>query len=426
MSGIYIKHELCDGCGLCISKCPFEAIEKDEKIKISSGCKLCKLCIKACPKQAIALAEGGKSVNKEAWKGILIYVEYEGNKIHPVTLELIGKARQLIQERNKGEECSCIFIGNGIAENEVTGNEVTGNSVTRNSLEEEAQHLFDYGVDKVYVYEGEDYAHFRVDAYAAAFEDCIRDLKPNVVLIGATAVGRSLAPRVATRFETGLTADCTSLEIRPDGNLVQIRPAFGGNIMAQILTKNHRPQFATVRYKVMEPAEKCPGHKGSIIKRQLKGLSSTIQVLSAQPKEKVKSIVDAEVLVVAGRGVKTKEDLGLLRELASLLNGQLACTRPLAEQGFLENTCQIGLSGRTVKPKLIITCGVSGAIQFVAGMQSSECIISINKDKNAPIFKLSHYGYVGDLYEVIPRLISGLKTSGKLQMPGAEKEAAYV
>ncbi len=389
---ISVNERGCNGCGKCVSVCPFSAIElKGGKASITSACKICKLCIKACPEKCIELATVKQTEDISQWSGAIIYVEHECGRIHPVTFELIGKAKQLMQERGKNETVSCVFIGSGI--------------------ENEIGKLFEYGAENVYVYDNPGLEYFRADVYANAMTDCINEAMPNIVLIGATSVGRSLAPRVATRFKTGLTADCTTLEIRNDGGLVQIRPAFGGNIMAQILTKHRRPQFATVRYKVMEAAERQVGATGNVIKRELSedALKSGIEIMGVSLKEKVKSISDADVLVVAGRGVKTRDDLALVSEFADLIGAEMACTRPMVEQGMVDNSRQIGLSGRTVKPKLIITFGVSGAIQFVAGMQNSELIISVNKDKNAPIFKLSHYGFVGDLSEILPMLIKGIK-----------------
>jgi electron transfer flavoprotein alpha subunit len=231
--------------------------------------------------------------------------------------------------------------------------------------------------------------------------------------VGATPVGRQLAPRVAAKLKTGLTADCTILDINENTDLVQIRPAFGGNIMAQILTPNHRPQMATVRYKVMNAPERKDFAKGEIIICDIesKELGSKVTVLDIISKEKEQFIEASEVLVVAGRGVKKEEDLAMLEELADLFGGQIACTRPVMEAGWLDAKRQVGLSGRTVRPKLIITCGVSGSVQFAAGMNNSEQIIAINKDENAPIFKTAHYGLVGDLYEIIPDLISRIKES---------------
>lgn len=391
MKKLVIYHEKCSLCSKCVQVCPFNAIElKNNRIEINSACKMCKICIKNCPEKAISLVESQRTmVDKNQWKGILVYVEHFNGDIHPVTLELIGKAKELAAKL--GHSISCVFIGDNI--------------------HSKAKELVNYGVDKVYVYQHEELKHYRADVYANAFEDCILKAKPSIVLVGATLVGRSLAPRVSVRFRTGLTADCTSLEVRDNTDLVQIRPAFGGNIMAQIITPYTRPQFATVRYKIMNKAECVSDLNGtieicSIFPFQFE---SRIKVLDTVPKEKIPSISDADVLVAGGRGLKNKKDLAMLEELASLLGGQVAVTRPLVEAGWAHYTQQIGLSGRTVKPKLIITCGISGAIQFTACMSSSEHIFAINTDKNAQIFKVAHYGVVGDLYQIIPELIKKIK-----------------
>jgi electron transfer flavoprotein alpha subunit len=394
VSNIVIDNNKCNGCLACIDICPFGAIDnKDGEININAGCKMCKLCLKACPQNAILLIEEErKQANKDEWKGIMVFVEHLEGEIHPVTYELIGKAIELAKKIK--HPVYCLFIGSAI--------------------EEKAKSLLAYGVDKVFVYDYKALYHYRVDVYANIFEDCIKKIKPSIVLTGATSIGRSLAPRVSTRFRTGLTADCTVLDIRENTDLVQIRPAFGGNIMAQIITPRTRPQFATVRYKVMDEAVKSD-IIGSIEKMDIpeQKLLSSINVRSIIKKEKEKSITDSDVLIVAGRGVKEEKDLSLLQELADLLKGQVAVTRPLVENGWISYTKQIGLSGRTVKPKLIITCGVSGAVQFTASMNSSLNIIAINDDKNAPIFNIAHHGIIGDLYEVIPLLIEKIKKEKK-------------
>jgi electron transfer flavoprotein alpha subunit len=391
MGTIFVNGSKCDLCGKCVEACPFNAISiAGNVVEISAACKLCGLCIKSCPQGALELVEEKRPlIKKDEWKGILVYVEHIEGQIHPVTRELIGKAQELAGKI--GHPVFAVFIGHRIFD--------------------KAEELLAYGVDKVFVYDYEQLAYFKADNYANVFEDCIRRTKPSIVLVGATSIGRSLAPRLSTRFRTGLTADCTVLDVRDNTDLVQIRPAFGGNIMAQIITRNNRPQFATVRYKVMNPADCVSAPKGTIQKclADKSLLDSRIKVLNVRKKEKEPDITDAEVLVAAGRGLKDKKDLALVEELAELLGGQMAVTRPLVEEGWAHYTRQIGLSGRTVKPKLIITCGISGAVQFAAGMKSSENIIAINKDRNAPIFKIAHYGIVGDLYEVVPTLIARIK-----------------
>ena len=235
------------------------------------------------------------------------------------------------------------------------------------------------------------------------------------MLFGGTTIGRSLAPRLAARFKTGLTADCTILDIQENTDLDQIRPAFGGNIMAHINTPNHRPQFATVRYKIFNAPKKVenPTGKITICDIEKDKLQSNIKVLETKIKNKVVGIEDAEVVVVISRAFKKAEDIKMAEKLAELLGGQLGGTRPTIEAGWIDPRKQIGLSGRTVKPKLIITCGVSGAVQFVAGMKGSDYIIAINQDENAPIFDVAHLALIGDIYEIIPKLIDKIETMKK-------------
>ena len=304
---------------------------------------------------------------------------------------MIGKARELASKID--HPVYALFMGNNISD--------------------KAEELLHYGVDKVFVYDFPELARFKIESYTSVFEDFIKKHQPCAILTGATTVGRQLAPRVAARMKTGLTADCTILEMDENTDLSQIRPAFGGNIMAHILTPNNRPQMATVRYKVMNAPERTEETHGEIISCAIdkEKIKAHVDVLDIVKKEPEKFIESADVLVVAGRGIKKEEDLAMIRELAALLDGQVACTRPLAEAGLVEAKCQVGLSGRTVRPKLIITCGVSGAIQFVAGMDHSDCIVSINSDEKAPIFKTAHYCLVGDVYDIVPKLIEKIKAA---------------
>ncbi|HPT47430.1 MAG TPA: electron transfer flavoprotein subunit alpha/FixB family protein, partial [Candidatus Rifleibacterium sp.] len=278
-----------------------------------------------------------------------------------------------------------------------------------------AGQLLEYGVDKVFAYEAPALEHFRIEPFTAVFENFIRRVRPSAVLVGGTSIGRSLAPRIAARFRTGLTADCTLLDISPGTDIDQIRPAYGGNIMAHIQTPNHRPQFATVRYKIFNAPEKTAPY-GEIEYCALDGISlaSKIEVLEIKAKEKVRSVEDASAIIVAGKGVKKEADLQMINELAEALGAMTAGTRPLIEQGWFDPRLQIGLSGRTVKPSLIITCGVSGSVQFAAGMQTADTIIAINSDPDAPIFNIAHYAVVGDLYQVVPSLIARIRKGGQL------------
>lgn len=403
MAKIVISKEKCDLCGKCIDACPFGSIQEiNDEIVINESCRICRLCIKNCPNGAITLEEEKiKQVDKSKWQGIMVFVEYVDGKIHPVVYELLGKAKELADKIS--QPVYAIFIGDKITQ--------------------DANELISYGVDKVFVYQHKELEYFRADVYTNIMEHCINMVKPSIVLIGATSIGRSLAPRTATRFRTGLTADCTKLEVRENSDLVQIRPAFGGNIMAQIVTQNTRPQFATVRYKVMEKAKCVQNNKGIVEEVPLKEsdvcnklLKSGMEVLKVINKESKLGISDADIIVAAGRGIKKKEDLQMIEELAELLGAQTACTRPLIEAGWMPYDKQIGLSGRTVKPQLIIACGISGAVQFTAAMNSSQCIFAINKDPEASIFKTAHYCIEGDLYEIIPKLINKIKNTDKEDM----------
>jgi len=380
-----------------VALCPFKALEDNGgKLEINAGCKLCKLCVKKGQPGAVEFVEeeAGPQVDKSLWKGITVYVDHVEGEIHPVTLELLGKARELADKI--GHPVQALFLGSSIGD--------------------KAKELLHYGADSVYVVDSPELMDFKIESYTAAFEAYINKVKPSAILVGATPVGRQLAPRIAARFKTGLTADCTILDIHDNTDLVQIRPAFGGNIMAEILTTNTRPQLATVRYKIMNAPERSAEARGEIVKLEVPAakLQSKIEVLGIIKKEKVKTIESAEVLVVAGRGIKKMEDLEMIRQLADALGGDVACTRPLAEAGWMDAAHQIGLSGRTVRPKLIITCGVSGAIQFVAGMNNSEQVVAINSDPEAAIFKVANYALVGDIYEIIPELIEKIKQGGAL------------
>lgn len=394
MAQISVIPRKCTGCGACVRACPFGAIGLTEgRADINEACKVCGLCLKACPEKAIIRLETrAKEVDKTAWRGFLVLAELTEAGLHPVTLELIGKAHRLSE--GSDHPVSALVIGQGC-----------GQAVAR---------LRRQGLQRIYVYDDPQLGYFRAEAFAACFEDAIRQCRPSVVLVGATSLGRSLAPRVSTRFHTGLTADCTALEFRENSDLVQIRPAFGGNIMAQIRTPFTRPQFATVRYKVMDALPERLEEGGDVIARplpqQVRALRTRLVRSTSLPG--AANISEAEVLVVAGRGFKKEADLRLARELAALLGGEHAFSRPLVEKGWGDNSRQIGLSGRTVRPRLIITLGVSGAIQFTSCMSASQRIVAVNQDPEAPIFSVAHLGLVGDLYEIVPNLIDRLRRGG--------------
>lgn len=374
-----------------VSVCPFQAISyENRKLEIGAGCKMCRLCVKSGVPGVITYEEEEKpQIDKSLWNGITVYVEQEHGKIHPVALELLGKAGELAGVN--GEPVYALLIGY--------------------QMEQAAEELLHYGADKVFCYDAPELAEFFTGPYANAMEDFVRKIRPSVMMIGATMRGRSLAPKAAARFRTGLTADCTVLDMKENKDLVQIRPAFGGNIMARIVTPNSRPQFCTVRYKVFAAPARDGEKHGTVERMEMEAdrYRSAVCLLETVKKPKEIDIADAEVIVAAGRGVKSKSDLELVERLAEALGAQIACTRPLIEAGWLDARRQIGLSGRTVKPKLIITVGISGSVQFVAGMKGADCIVAINADEHAGIFDVAHYGFVGDLYEIIPGLLDELE-----------------
>jgi len=391
MSHISIHQEKIADKAAALALCPFGAISENVRgeLEIGAGCRMCRVCIRKGGGAFEFVDDSEPGVDKSKWRGVAVVTEMmPDGDIHPVGLELLGKARELAAKID--HPVYAVVIG------------YKTDTAVRNCLE--------HGADEVHVYDDEQLEHFRIEPYSAALEEFINAVHPSSVLVGGTVNGRSLAPRVAARFRTGLTADCTVLDMSPTTDLDQIRPAYGGNIMAHINTPKHRPQFATVRYKIFSIPEKCEPH-GKVVRHSLAAdaLKSAIEVIEMRRKDAEKGIEDSEVLVVAGRGVRQPADLEMLEKLAKILGGRLATTRAVVEAGWVDAKLQIGLSGRTVKPKLIITCGVSGAIQFVAGMQGAETIVAINSDPKASIFKVAHVALVGDLYTIVPELISRLK-----------------
>lgn len=371
--------------------CPFGAIHYENgKLDISSACKMCKLCVRKSSGVITYEEEPVATVlDKSLWRGVCVYADQTAGNIHRVTLELCGKAKQLASVT--GDPVYAIMIGY--------------------NLDACAEKLLHYGVDRVFVYDDPTFADFRIEPYTAAFCDFIEQYKPSSILVGATNLGRQLAPRVAARCRTGLTADCTVLEMKENSDLVQIRPAFGGNIMAQIVTPNTRPQFCTVRYKIFEEPTPTAKANGEIVRMTVTDAmqQSGIEVLESREKPRDVDIADAEVIVAVGRGASGEGMRACAQELADLLGGMVACTRPLVEGNLYDAKHQIGLSGRTVKPKLIICLGISGAVQFAAGMRSSDCIVAVNSDPTAPIFDVAHVCIPGDVNEIVPMLIEKIK-----------------
>lgn len=324
------------------------------------------------------------------YRDVLVYSEYIDGEVHPVTYELIGKGRELASRL--GGFVKSVIIGYGASKY--------------------ANDLIQYGSDEVYVYEYLNDAPPNIILHKELVVELVKEVKPRLVLFGATAWGRSLAPRVAAALGTGLTADCLDIYISEDGEVIQVRPAFTGNVIAHIKTVT-TPAIATVRYKVFKPLTRDPSRKGVIHLREVptsKDLSSYggFEIVG-KVRDKEVNISDAEVIVAGGKGLKKKEDLKLLEELAELLGGVVAVSRPLVDAGWVPKDRQVGFSGNVVKPKVYIACGISGSPQHLAGMKDSKVIIAINIDPSAPIGKYSDLFVVGDLYEVIPKIVEELR-----------------
>jgi electron transfer flavoprotein alpha subunit/NAD-dependent dihydropyrimidine dehydrogenase PreA subunit len=386
---VYVTDE-CTGCEACLNICPFGAIEmQEDKAYITEACRACGQCVEACPVSAIIMLEAPISESK-ASEGIMVYCEMSQGSLHKVSFELLGKAQELAAQLS--EPVYAVLIGS--------------------NLNKSANELINRGAGKVFVYDHPELEHFRDDPYSGLLAKCCAEEDPSIVLIGATSIGRSMGPRVAAKLKTGLTADCTSLDIDVEtGLLRQTRPAYGGNIMATIITPNSRPQMATVRYKMFPEATKVNDPKGTIIKKtvNLSKLDDRIKLLGFEEAPEQVSISDADVVVSGGLGIGEPSGFKLIDELASIIGGAVGASRPTVDEGWIDYRHQVGLSGRTVRPKLYVACGISGAVQHQAGMKTSDVIIAINKDPEAPIFKISSLGVVGDLYEVIPRLIERIK-----------------
>ncbi len=321
----------------------------------------------------------------DEYKGLMVFAEQREGKIHPVAYELLGKGTEIAQKLNV--EVSAIVLGSNMGD--------------------ELNELFYHGAQTVYVFDHPVLADFDLLNYKHNIARLVNEVKPETILIGATHLGRSLAPRIAAAVNTGLTADCTALEVGEEGNLVQIRPAFSGNIFAYIRTTT-RPQMATVRYKVMQALPRDTSRKGGLIQKEPDIIDSMLKIVGKETTGGV-NIAEADVIVCGGRGVKRSNDFALLQELADALGGITGCTRPIVDDGWMGKEHQVGFSGHTVKPKLYVAVGVSGSPQHLAGMRDSDVILAINADPSAPIFRLADYGIVGDLYEVVPKLVAEVR-----------------
>ncbi|MDJ0623346.1 MAG: electron transfer flavoprotein subunit alpha [Desulfocapsaceae bacterium] len=393
-----IDKELCIGCGICEDQCAFAALEVvDGVAEAGENCTLCGACVEVCEPQAITLELEGANLKTDldSWSGVWVFCEFRKAVLAPVSLELLGIGRKLADSR--GVNLGAVIIGSGV-----------GNT---------ADELIGYGADTVYKVDHPDFEVFTEDRYGKILTRLINENRPEIVLAGATAIGRSFIPGVATTLDAGLTADCTGLEVRlEDGALLQTRPAFGGNIMATIECPRSRPQMATVRPKVMKAMEYDDSRQGEVVEVSPKDeeLQSRVSVLASVVAEQGNvNIQESDILISGGRGLENEKGFELIRKLADVLDADVAASRAVVDAGWIPYPHQVGQTGKTVAPKLYIACGISGAVQHVAGMQSAEAIVAINRDENAPIFNVADFGIVGDLNEIIPKLIAKLEEQRK-------------
>lgn len=386
---VKITKEQCITCGACVPVCPFGAIEmREDKAYITEACTACGACIEVCPAEAIARETEEKTVamDKTQYQDIWVYIEIAEGKPRNVGLELLGEGRKLADAM--GQKLAGVLIGQDI--------------------EGVAKEAFAAGADRIYLVESAELAHYNTDGFTATMVDLIQTYKPSVVLMGATNDGRDLGPRVACRVGTGLTADCTGLGIDEATGLVAwTRPAFGGNIMATILCPEHRPQMGTVRPSVFKRPVPDYSKTGEIIRVASKvkaadirtKLIEVVRVCTASC-----NLEEAEIIVSGGRGMGKPENFSLIEEIANVLGGAVGASRAVVDAGWKPAMHQVGQTGKTVGPKIYIACGISGAIQHLAGMSSSDIVIAINKDPDAPIFRVADFGIVGDVMEVLPLL----------------------
>ncbi len=393
---IQILVEKCTGCTLCVKACPFDAIRIMDKKAIIDlhKCTLCGACKDACKFKAV-LIEKTPAVcvlpDITGYKGIWVFIEQKNGKIQSVSYELLGKAQELA--RKLKTTVSGILIGN--------------------KMDDQLDELIWRGADTVYLVEAPEIAEFQDEPYTNIIVELVKKYKPEILLCGATNIGRSLISRVAINIKAGLTADCTGLDIDPEKKiLMQTRPAFGGNIMATIISPNYRPQMATVRHKVFQPLEPDKHRKGKVIRESFDSSLYASRTKLIDIVEEIESLVnlsEADIIVSGGRGMGGPENFKILEELAHVIGAAVGSSRAAVDAGGMPYSHQVGQTGRTVAPKLYIACGISGQIQHLVGMQSSKIIVAINKDPEAPIFKVATYGVVADLFQVVPALTKKFK-----------------
>lgn len=416
----------CIACGArCESSCPVHCIamnDAGEPIITAEKCIGCVKCVKACPAQALEmaftpeeqklldeLASTGSAAAEEpdeeaaalaakqaAYRGVWVFIEQEFGEVAKVSWELLGEGRKLADKL--GVELSSVVIGHRV--------------------ENLCKDSFCYGANNSYLVDAPLYSNYRTQAYLEAMCHLIKQYNPEVILMGATGMGRDLAGAVATRVGTGLTADCTGLDIDDKRNLMQTRPAFGGNIMATIMCDKFRPQMATVRPHVMQMPDDVKGATGRIIPVDFtipeeSVLVKVLEVIRDKDNKNKVDIGGAEFIVSGGRGMMGPENFSILKELADELGAVVGASRSAVDAGWMPHDRQVGQTGKTVRPKIYIACGISGAIQHLVGMQDADLIIAINRDKDAPIFEVAHYGIVGDLFQIVPALTRKIRALKK-------------
>ena len=393
-SSITILLDKCTGCTLCVKKCPFGAIHMANKKAVidMAKCTFCGACVEICKFKAIEMnKEAGQKRDLSAYKDVWVFCEQKKGVIQSISFELLGEGK--ILAKKLGVKLCAVILGSGI--------------------ESKIEELSSRGADKVYIVDHPALKSYQDDPYTEVLVKLVEEYKPEIILCGATVIGRSLVSRVAVKIDAGLTADCTGLDIdEKERLLLQTRPAFGGNIMATIITPNHRPQMATVRHKVMKEAGIHKAHKADVIKKSYPDdvmTSRTTLLDIVEEIEETVNLAEADIIVSGGRGIGGPENFGIIKELAKVLNGAVGASRATVDADWIPYSHQVGQTGKTVCPKLYIACGISGQIQHLIGMQSSKIIVAINKDPDAPIFKIATYGIVGDVLQVVPALTKEFK-----------------